>query len=77
MDDLNQIRHRQTLLETGIFRNVLQKKESGMQQQCVCSAFPKETMFLDHIMCEYACIPLQSFEIPGHLVQLWQRKKKN
>lgn len=51
------------------------KKENGVQQQCVWSAFPKETMFINHIMCEYTCIPLQSVEIPGHLVQLWQSRK--
>lgn len=28
-----------------------------MQQQYVCSAFPKETTFIDHIMCGYTCIP--------------------
>lgn len=33
-------------------------------------------MFIDHIMCECTCIPLQGFEIlKSNLFQLWQSKK--
>lgn len=27
-------------------------------------------------MCGYTCVPLQSFETPDHLVQLWQSKRE-
>lgn len=30
----------------------------------------------DHAMCGYTYVPLQSFETPGHLVQLWQSKRE-
>lgn len=48
----------------------------------MCSAFifqpdfQRKLCLFDHATCGYTYVPLQSFETPGHLVQLWQSKRE-